>query len=214
MKTVPQSLMGGCRKFLLQSRDSSSHVLKLLHDKASASEKSPFHKHCPKGSCTLPPKQKLGWLLQAITCSFFLVPGLIWIPDYPFDERQADFNFVSLLTRPEVILLLTQVQDECNKAATMSLFNSTLAKHVSLEEFEQIQTQTFTQVSRGSVGGEHMEQPAGLSPCIRQMQQLQIYSLEMDEYEFSKERLWVGQGGICMCVSNLLGCGENGLKEP
>uniref|UniRef100_A0A8B9M6P2 Dynein axonemal heavy chain 1 n=1 Tax=Accipiter nisus TaxID=211598 RepID=A0A8B9M6P2_9AVES len=72
--------------------------------------------------------------------------GLIWIPDYPFDERQADFNFVSLLTRPEVILLLTEVQDECNKAATMSLFNSTLAKHVSLEEFEQIQTQTFTQV--------------------------------------------------------------------
>ncbi|XP_050760847.1 dynein axonemal heavy chain 1 [Gymnogyps californianus] len=72
--------------------------------------------------------------------------GLIWIPDYPFDERQANFNFVSLLTRPEVILLLTQVQDECNKAATMSLFNSTLAKHVCLEEFEQIQTQTFTQV--------------------------------------------------------------------
>ncbi|NXE09964.1 DYH1 protein, partial [Lophotis ruficrista] len=72
--------------------------------------------------------------------------GLIWIPDYPFDEQQADFNFVSLLTRPEAILLLTQVQDECNKAATMSLFNSDLAKHVCLEEFEQIQTQTFTQV--------------------------------------------------------------------
>ncbi|XP_037242845.1 dynein heavy chain 1, axonemal [Falco rusticolus] len=72
--------------------------------------------------------------------------GLIWIPDYPFVERQADFNFVSLLSRPEVILLLTQVQDECNRAATMSLFNSTLAKHVCLEEFEQIQIQTFTQV--------------------------------------------------------------------
>ncbi|NWU63519.1 DYH1 protein, partial [Pterocles burchelli] len=72
--------------------------------------------------------------------------GLIWIPDYPFNERQADFNFASLLTRPEVILLLTQVQDECNKAAAMSLFNSALAKHVCLEEFEQIQIQTFTQV--------------------------------------------------------------------
>ncbi|KAM6325251.1 LOW QUALITY PROTEIN: dynein axonemal heavy chain 1 [Podargus strigoides] len=72
--------------------------------------------------------------------------GLIWIPDYPFAEQQADFNRISHLTRPEVILLLTQVQDECNKAATMSLFNSTLAKHVCLEEFEQIQTQTFTQV--------------------------------------------------------------------
>ncbi|NXX05401.1 DYH1 protein, partial [Larus smithsonianus] len=72
--------------------------------------------------------------------------GLICIPDYPFDERQAYFNSVSLLTGPEVILLLTQVQDECNKAAAMSLFNSTLANHVCLEEFEQIQTQTFTQV--------------------------------------------------------------------
>ena len=143
---------------------------------------------------------------------FFSVLGLIWIPDYAFDERQADFNFVSLLTRPEVILLLTQVQDECNKAATMSLFNSTLARHVCLEEFEQIQTQTFTQVSGGSMGGEHREQPAGLSACIRQMQQLQIDSLEMDE--LSKETLWVGQGGICRCMSNLLGCGENGLKEP
>lgn len=116
---------------------------------------------------------------------FFLMPGLIWIPDYPFDERQADFNFVSHLTRPEVILLLTQVQDECNKAATMSLFNSTLAKHVCLEEFEQIQTQTFTQVSGGSVGGEHMKQSAGLSACFRQMRQLQIDSLETDE--LSKE---------------------------
>ncbi|NWW95122.1 DYH1 protein, partial [Rhynochetos jubatus] len=72
--------------------------------------------------------------------------GLIGIPDYPFDERQADFNSASLLTSPQVILLLTEVQDECNRAATMSLFNSTLAKHVCLEEFEEIQTQSFTQV--------------------------------------------------------------------
>lgn len=123
----------------------------------------------PKGSCTLSPRQKLGWLLQAITFGlffggFFLVPGLISIPDYPFDERRANFNFLSLLTRPEVILLLTQVQDECNKAAAMSLFNSTLTEHVCLEEFEQIQTQTFTQVS---MGGEHVEKPAKLSACVR-----------------------------------------------
>uniref|UniRef100_A0A8V1A4F4 Dynein axonemal heavy chain 1 n=1 Tax=Gallus gallus TaxID=9031 RepID=A0A8V1A4F4_CHICK len=72
--------------------------------------------------------------------------GLICIPDYPFDKQRAAFNFVSLLTKPEVVLVLTQVQDECNKAASMSLFNSSLAKHVSLEEFEEIQTQTFTQV--------------------------------------------------------------------
>ncbi|NXX96308.1 DYH1 protein, partial [Centropus bengalensis] len=72
--------------------------------------------------------------------------GLIGIPAYPFAERQSDFNFISHLTSPEVILLLTQVQDECNKAASMSLFNINLAKHICLEEFEQIQTQTFSQV--------------------------------------------------------------------
>lgn len=136
---------------------SSGHLLKLLHDKTCALEESPFHSYCPKGSCSLPLKLMLGWLLQAITCYFFLVPGLIWIPDYPFGERRAHFNFISHLTRPEVIHLLTQVQDECNKTATMSLFNSNLAKHVCLEEFEQIQTQTFTQVSGGSMGGEQME---------------------------------------------------------
>ncbi|XP_071611851.1 dynein axonemal heavy chain 1 [Heliangelus exortis] len=72
--------------------------------------------------------------------------GLVSVPAYPFDEQQAAFKFLSLLTRTEVITLLTQVQDECNKVASMSLFNVTLAKHVCLEEFEQIQTQTFTQV--------------------------------------------------------------------
>ncbi|XP_075795609.1 dynein axonemal heavy chain 1 isoform X2 [Pelodiscus sinensis] len=72
--------------------------------------------------------------------------GLVQIPEYPFDEQRESFIFVSLLTRPEVILALSQVRDECNKASAMSLFHSTLSKYGRLEEFEQIQTQTFTQV--------------------------------------------------------------------
>ncbi|NWH35887.1 DYH1 protein, partial [Chloropsis hardwickii] len=72
--------------------------------------------------------------------------GLVSIPDYPFHKQQREFNFLSLLTRPEVIHLLAQVQDECNKAVVLSLFNTTITKIVSLEEFEEIQTQTFTQV--------------------------------------------------------------------
>ncbi|NWQ64257.1 DYH1 protein, partial [Neopipo cinnamomea] len=71
--------------------------------------------------------------------------GLIWIPDYPFGKRQTRFSSISLLSRPEVILLLAQVQDECNKVVSMSLFNSSLTELISLEEFEEIQTQTFTQ---------------------------------------------------------------------
>lgn len=132
------------------------------------------------------------------------MPGLIWIPDYPFEEQKANFNFVSLLTRPEVILLLIQVQDECNKAATMSLFNSALAKPVCLKEFEQIQTQTFTQVSRGSMRDEHMEQPTGLSVCVRQLQWLQTDNLETDE--LSEETLCVVQGGICTWDVGRMGC--------
>lgn len=141
----------------------------------------------------------------------FLVLGIVPIPDYPFHKRQREFKFLSLLTRPEAIHLLAQVQDECNKAAVLSLFNTTVTKLVSLEEFEEIQTQAFTQVSRGGVRDEHMEQAAGLSVCIRRMQQLQIDRLETDE--LSKETSCLGQGGICLCLSNLLGYGENGLKE-
>ncbi|NXM42418.1 DYH1 protein, partial [Gymnorhina tibicen] len=72
--------------------------------------------------------------------------GLVPVPDYPFCKQQREFNFLSLLTSPEVIHLLAQVQDECNKAAVISLFNTTLTKTVTLEEFEKIQTETFTQV--------------------------------------------------------------------
>uniref|UniRef100_A0A8C2YBK7 Dynein axonemal heavy chain 1 n=1 Tax=Coturnix japonica TaxID=93934 RepID=A0A8C2YBK7_COTJA len=72
--------------------------------------------------------------------------GLICIPDYPYDKQREAFSFISLLTRPEVIHLLAQVQDECNKVVSMTLFNTSLAEHISLEEFDDIQTQTFTQV--------------------------------------------------------------------
>lgn len=116
-----------------------------------------------------------------ISFFFFLVLGLVSIPDYPFRKQRREFNFVSLLTSPEVIHLLAQVQDECNKAAVLSLFNTTITKLLSLEEFEEIQTQAFTQVSRGGVRDKHMEQPAVVSMCVRQMQQLQIDFLETDE---------------------------------
>ncbi|XP_048343305.1 LOW QUALITY PROTEIN: dynein axonemal heavy chain 1 [Sphaerodactylus townsendi] len=73
--------------------------------------------------------------------------GLIEIPEYPFNEQREAFSFVSLLTRPEVIMALCQVRDECNKTAAMSLFHSTLTKYSHLEEFEQTQMQTFSQIS-------------------------------------------------------------------
>ncbi|KAG8534910.1 hypothetical protein GDO81_029964, partial [Engystomops pustulosus] len=71
--------------------------------------------------------------------------GLIDIPKYPFSKNRSAFTFTTLLTRSEVITSLCKVRTECNKAAAMTLFHSTLTKCARLEEFEQTQSQTFSQ---------------------------------------------------------------------
>ncbi|XP_066453022.1 dynein axonemal heavy chain 1 isoform X2 [Eleutherodactylus coqui] len=75
-----------------------------------------------------------------------LSKGLIDIPNYPFAKNRAALTFTTLLTRSEVITSLCKVRTECNKVSSMSLFHSTLTKCVRLEEFEQTQSQTFSQV--------------------------------------------------------------------
>lgn len=80
--------------------------------------------------------------------------GLVSVPEYPFREQKEDFTFVSLLTRPEVITALSKVRAECNKVTSMSLFHSSLSKYSRLEEFEQIQSQTFSQVPGNQHGGQ------------------------------------------------------------
>ncbi|KAM8930485.1 dynein axonemal heavy chain 1 isoform 1-T1 [Pelodytes ibericus] len=72
--------------------------------------------------------------------------GRIDVPDYHFTKNRASFTFKTLLTRSEVIRSLCKVHVECNKVTTMSLFHSTLTKCIRLEEFEQTQSQTFSQV--------------------------------------------------------------------
>ncbi|XP_068109284.1 dynein axonemal heavy chain 1 [Hyperolius riggenbachi] len=72
--------------------------------------------------------------------------GLVYIQNYPFATNRAAFIFTTLLTRSEVITSLCKVRAECNRVSTMSLFHSTLTKCVRLEEFEQTQSQTFSQV--------------------------------------------------------------------
>lgn len=89
--------------------------------------------------------------------------GLVSVPKYPFWEQKEDFTFVSLLTRPEVITALSKVRAECNKVTSMSLFHSNLSKYSRLEEFEQIQSQTFSQVP----GHQSVEDGASaLKPAI------------------------------------------------
>ncbi|XP_075039903.1 dynein axonemal heavy chain 1 [Mixophyes fleayi] len=72
--------------------------------------------------------------------------GLIHVPDYTFAKNRASFTFTTLLTRPEVITALCKVRAECNKVSSISLFHSNLTKGVRLEEFEQMQSQSFSQV--------------------------------------------------------------------
>ncbi|KAK2489059.1 hypothetical protein MC885_021333 [Smutsia gigantea] len=91
--------------------------------------------------------------------------GLVSVPEYPFLEQKEDFTFASLLTRHEVITALGKVRAECNKVTAMSLFHSSLSKYSRLEEFEQIQSQTISQV-RGQQ--KHRGRPP--ETCSRQAQ--------------------------------------------
>ncbi|XP_068576471.1 dynein axonemal heavy chain 1 [Cebidichthys violaceus] len=73
--------------------------------------------------------------------------GRVPVPCFPYKENKAAFVFRSMLTKPEVISALYDVRSECNKVATMRLFNFTSTKPLQLHEFEVIQSQIHTQIS-------------------------------------------------------------------
>ena len=60
--------------------------------------------------------------------------------------KYQQFAKRSLLTKHEVIDALVKVKTECNKVAQMSLFHIPVMKSMRLEEFEQAQSQTSSQV--------------------------------------------------------------------
>ncbi|XP_071349900.1 dynein axonemal heavy chain 1-like [Trachinotus anak] len=73
--------------------------------------------------------------------------GCIPVPHYDYKNNQAAFFVHSLLTKPEVTCVLPEIWAECNKVATMKLFNVTSNKLLQLDEFEMIQNQMHTQIS-------------------------------------------------------------------
>ncbi len=80
---------------------------------------------------------------------FYLSPfllGLVSVPDYPFEKNRAAFVFNTLLTKPEVITVLSTVREECNRVAKTSLFHVSFTKSLSLEEFESAESQKHAQV--------------------------------------------------------------------
>lgn len=68
------------------------------------------------------------------------------VPRFDFKLNQDAFVHHTLLRRREVISVLSEIWTECNKVATMRLFNVTLTKPLRLEEFEDIQSQMHNQV--------------------------------------------------------------------
>lgn len=80
------------------------------------------------------------------TALFYICTGWVQIPNFAYKESKAAFVFCSLLTKQEVICVLSDIRSECNKVATMRLFNVTSIKPLRLDEFEVIQSQMQTQV--------------------------------------------------------------------
>ncbi|KAF4107339.1 dynein axonemal heavy chain 1 isoform X1 [Onychostoma macrolepis] len=72
--------------------------------------------------------------------------GLVSVPDYPFEKNRAAFVFNTLLTKPEVITVLSIVREDCSRVAKMSLFHVSFTKSLSLEEFESAESQKHAQV--------------------------------------------------------------------
>nr|XP_046240546.1 dynein axonemal heavy chain 1 [Scatophagus argus] len=73
--------------------------------------------------------------------------GCVPILHFSYDENQAAFVSRSLLRKPEVICVLSEIWSECNKVATMRLFSVTLSKPLRLDEFEDSQSQLHTQIN-------------------------------------------------------------------
>ncbi|XP_040889376.1 dynein heavy chain 1, axonemal [Toxotes jaculatrix] len=71
----------------------------------------------------------------------------ISVPHFAYKENQAAFVFHSLLTKPVVICVLSEVQAECNKVTAMKLFNLNFIKPLRLEEFEVSQSKIHTQTN-------------------------------------------------------------------
>uniref|UniRef100_A0A4W6F8M2 Dynein axonemal heavy chain 1 n=1 Tax=Lates calcarifer TaxID=8187 RepID=A0A4W6F8M2_LATCA len=72
--------------------------------------------------------------------------GCVPVPHFAYKRNQAAFAFRSLLTKPEVLRVFSEIWSECNKVATTRLFNVTSIKPLRLDEFKTIQSQLHTQV--------------------------------------------------------------------
>ena len=66
-------------------------------------------------------------------------------PLYNFPGQFNEFADATFFMRPEVVMLLFRVQEECNKVLPLRIFNTKQNISMTLPEFDQLQT---TYVSR------------------------------------------------------------------
>ncbi|XP_048258404.1 dynein axonemal heavy chain 1-like isoform X3 [Haliotis rufescens] len=110
------------------------------------------------------------------------------VPEYPFDEQYDNFAFNSLLTREESIQATGKVRTECNKVAGMPLFHVPTAKPMRLEEFEQTQSQTTSQVSLFLKDSWITTLRANIRTCLRDVGKgwFNIHETNWEVYQISK----------------------------
>jgi dynein heavy chain len=74
------------------------------------------------------------------------IPFFAKVPleNFKLKKVKDDFAFSSFLTKLEVIKTLSKIRTECDKLAASNIFATNLTKTVKLDEFEQIQTQSIT----------------------------------------------------------------------
>ncbi len=69
------------------------------------------------------------------------------VPKYDFDKAMKNFEQRSLFVRTESCQAIAKVRGECSDLMRKSLFVVVIPKHMKLEEFDQTQSQTTSQVS-------------------------------------------------------------------
>ncbi|KAM9856968.1 dynein axonemal heavy chain 1 [Aulostomus maculatus] len=73
--------------------------------------------------------------------------GNVPVPDFPYEKNREAFVFRSLLTKPEVICVLSEIRRECSTVSAMRLFNTSSIKPLQLDKFELVQSQMYSQIS-------------------------------------------------------------------
>lgn len=68
----------------------------------------------------------------------------VQVPPFDLHLAKANFDFSTFLSKIEVIKTLSKVRTECDKLASSSIFAVNITKTVKLDEFEQIQAQSLT----------------------------------------------------------------------